>query len=234
MPELAIARLKRARGGHRIVTVGGYLVLVLGFFLAGFLLAPTPDVDKAPAWGLERTRLPHPLPVGEFRLREAGVSDDSDRYDRDRLLGQWTLMYFGYRHCPDICRPTLGVLAEVARRLRSLPGWKARLELAFVSVDPARDTPALLRTYVSSADAGIVAVHGSEKQVAGLAQQVGILYSHGEPDGAGHYLVDHPATILLIDPGAQLRAGFPLPHDPGWIVEQILDIEHAFDVERAG
>ena len=232
MPELSLAPPKHTRRAHRIVT--GYVGLVLGFFLAGFLLVPTPEVDDGPAWGLERTRLPQPLPVGDFSLRAINVSGDFVVYDRERLLGQWTLVYFGYSHCPDVCRPTLSVLAEVARRLRMVPGWKSRMEPVFVTVDPARDTSARLRTYVSRVDGAIVALHGSEKQLAGFAQQIGILYSRGEADGTGNYLVDHPATILLIDPAAHLRAGFPLPHDADRIVDQILDIEQVFDAERAG
>jgi protein SCO1/2 len=143
-------------------------------------------------------------------------------------------MYFGYSHCPDVCRPSLEVLAEIARDLRARPAWTSRLEPVFVTVDPARDTPGVLRAYLSRSGAEPVGLRGSEKQIAGLAQQLGILHTPRAADAAGGYLVDHPATILLIDPSAHLRAGFSLPHDPGRIVEQILDIEHAFAAERAG
>ncbi len=233
MPELAIPRLKRTRGAHRILTTGGSVALVIGFFLAGFLLAPFPKVDNAPTWGIERIRLPQPLPIGDFELWAIATTGDPVRYSRERLLDQWTLMVFGYSSCPDICRPTLSALAELARGVGSVPNPAARPELVFVTVDPARDTPTVLRDYVSRTDAGIVALYGSEKGIAELAQQVGILYSPGDPDGSGNYLVDHPATILLIDPAAHLRAGFPLPHDPQWIVEQIVDIQRAFDAGRA-
>lgn len=231
LPELAISRPAPSRVSHRLRLASGYALLVLGCFAAGYLLGPSADVEKDPSAGLERSKLPRPQPVADFTLQDI---DGSGAYTRERLLHQWTLMYFGYSHCPDVCRPTLGVLAEVARSLRAAPHWTTRLELVFVSVDPARDTAARLRAYLSRSDADLVGLRGSEKQIAGLAQQLGIMHARGNPDEVGGYLVDHPATILLIDPTARLRAGFSLPHDPGRIVEQILDIEHEFTAERTG
>ena len=229
LPELAISRSACTRSSLRLA--GGYAVLILGFFAAGFLLAPSPDVEERPSIGLQRSKLPRPQPVVDFTLEDLAASE---AYTRERLLNRWTLMYFGYSHCPDVCRPTLEVLGEVARALRAAPHWTTRLELVFVSVDPARDTAAALRAYLSRSDADFVGLRGSEKQIAALAQQLGLMHALGDADEGGDYLVDHPATILLIDPAAYLRAGFSLPHDPGGIVEQVLDIEHEFTAERAG
>jgi protein SCO1/2 len=213
---------------------GAYLVLVLGCFLAGFLLAPGPDVGQGPSASLERIKLPRPQPVGDFTLEDIDAKHGTGAYTRDRLLNQWTLMYFGYSHCPDVCRPTLEVLAEVARGLRAAPHRTTRLEVVFVTVDPARDTPGVLRAYLSRSGVDLVGLRGSEKQTAALARQLGLLHAPGDADETGDYLVDHPATILLIDPGASLRAGFPLPHDPGRIVEQVLEIEDEFAIGRTG
>jgi protein SCO1/2 len=194
----------------------GYVLLALGFFAAGFLFMPEFEAGNAPALNLERTKLPRPQPIGAFTLDDIGGSGQSAIYTRERLLGQWTLMYLGYTHCPDVCRPSLAVMAEVARRLRTSGPWLtggARLEAVFVSLDPARDTPDALRAYLAAAGGAITGVRGKEKQTANLAQQLGILHFPRPADDQGAYLVDHPATILLIDPGAQLRGGFTAPWD---------------------
>ena len=230
--ELTGPTAERTRSDHRWLAAGAYLALILGCFLAGFLLVPRPAVDPAPSTDLERIELPSPQPVGDFALEE--VDPRNGPYTRDRLVGQWTLMYFGYSHCPDVCRPTLEVLADVARGLRAAPGWTAELELVFVTVDPARDTPEVLRAYLSRTTADLVGLRGSEHQIAALAAELGLMHAPGDADDSGNYLVDHPATILLIDPDARLRAGFPLPHDPGKMVERVLVIEAAFASGRAG
>jgi hypothetical protein len=102
-----------------VVRVTGYVLLALGFFVAGFLLLPLLEGEDGPALDLERAKLPRPVPVNAFVLDVVGENADPSAYTRERLLGRWTLMYFGYTQCPDVCRPTLAVLAEVARRLRA-------------------------------------------------------------------------------------------------------------------
>jgi protein SCO1/2 len=205
-------------------------MLVLACFLAGYLLIPLPGEEPRSGASAERIRLPEPQPVGDFTLRDIG----GGAYDRARLLGQWTLVYFGYSHCPDVCRPTLAVLTDLARALRARPHPPGRLEVLFVTVDPARDTPEVLRAYLAGAARDVVGLWGSEKQIAALATQLGILHLPGQRDAAGAYIVDHPATILVIDPAAHLRAGFPFPHDPQRMIEQMADIQREFEAGRAG
>ena len=221
---------ERTRGGHRLLTAGAFFALILGCFLTGYLLVPVPSVDPRQPTDPQRIELPSPQPVGEFRLEEVGSTNGV--YTRERLVGQWTLMYFGYSHCPDVCRPTLEVLAEVAHALRAARDRAAELELVFVTVDPARDSREALRAYLSRTSTDVIGLRGSDAQIAALAARLGLMHAPGDADDAGNYLVDHPATILLIDPDARLRAGFPLPHDPGNIVARVLSIEQDFVRER--
>lgn len=225
---LLSAPVERVRGNQRLLTALAYSALVLACFLAGYLLVPAlaPDAGPPTLVGLERVELPRPQPLADFTLED--IDNPGEPYTRERLLGQWTLAYLGYSHCPDVCRPTLEVLAEVARGLRGDPRWKTRLGLVFVTLDPDRDTASVLRAYLSRADANFSGLRGSEAQIAGLAHQLGIMHMLGDADAAGNYLVEHPAIILLIDPAAHLRAGFPLPHDPAGMLERIVEIEHAF------
>ena len=219
--------------------VTGYVLLGLCFFAAGFLLLPLLEDGNGPATSLESVKLPRPQLVGEFSLNDVAANVNSGAYTRERLLNQWTLVLFGYTHCPDVCRPTLAVLADVARRLRAAPQWTARLEstrleLVFVTVDPSRDTAAVLRDFVAGAGADVVGLRGSEKQIANFARQLGIMHLRGPADPQGGYLVDHPATILLIDPSARLRAGFSMPRDAARIVELASEIAADLESEQEG
>ena len=239
MTESATTRPLPARAGRPGLRLIGYALLALGFFAAGFLLLPGPEDGSVPGIDLERVKLPRPVPVGEFLLTDIDGNINSSAYTRDRLLNQWTLMYFGYTHCPDVCSPTLAVVAEVARRLRAAPQWADRLastklELVFVTVDPSRDTPAALRDFLAATKIEMVALRGNEKQIAGLSQQMGIMHLPGPTDSQGRYLIDHPATILLVDPGAQLRAGFSMPRDVARIMELMSEIADEFDAEPSG
>lgn len=228
MAELAADTDRRSTPGARLMTAGAYGLVVVLCFLAGYLFLPSPEPDVGRGADLERIRLPEPVPVGDFSLVEIG---SGGVYERERLLGQWTLMYFGYSHCPDVCRPTLALLAALRGAMETLPGRSERVETVFVSVDPARDSPEVLRGYLP---AGVLGLTGSEREVARLTTQLGIMHLRSEPDASGRYLVDHPATILVIDPSAHLRAGFPFPHDGVALRDQLARIARDFHAPGDG
>jgi protein SCO1/2 len=237
LTEPAAAHPVQPLTSRRVARVAGYVLLALCFFAAGFMLAPLPEDRDLPAVSLDRVKLPRPVPVKEFALDVVDGNVKSGAYTRERLLNQWTLMYFGYTNCPDVCRPTLAVLAEVGRRLRAAPQWTARLassklELVFVTVDPSRDTAAAVRDFLAATDAGIVGLRGSEGQIANLAQQLGIMSLPEPADPQGRYLIDHPATILFIGPGARLRAGFSMPRDADQVTELVSEIATQFEAEQ--
>lgn len=229
--ELTGGRRRRAGGAPPVGTTLGLALLVIACFLAGYLLAPISGEEPRPAVGRDRFLLPQPRPVGEFSL---SAVDGGGVYDRDRLRGQWTLLYFGYTRCPDVCGPALALLAGLARELRARTPGSTGLEAVFVSVDPERDTPGVLRAYLSTMPGEIVGLAGSARQIAALARELGVMHVPGRPDASGDYLVDHPATILIVDPDAHLRAGFPFPHDEALIRERMGDIMRAFEAGRTG
>jgi len=230
MPLSQVAHPARPVVGGRVRTLAAYTLLAATCFAAGLVLAPTSEEAMDASWPIERIRLPSSVPIGEFRLHV--VSGEVRAFTRENLVGRWTLMYFGYTHCPDVCRPALEELSHVTGML-AVHHPELDVQSVFVGVDPERDTPARLRDYASKVDAGIVALHGSEREIAGLARQAGVLFARQKSDVSGSYLVDHPATILLIDPGAHLRAGFPLPHDVTRIVKEVLEMESTFGRARA-
>lgn len=142
------------------------------------------------------------------RLTDFSLTDGAGApFDRSRLEGQWTLAFFGFTHCPDVCPSTLTRLAETLRRLPP----ETALQVIFVTVDPARDDIQTVRRYAANFHDDIVGVTGAPAQIGAVARQAGVIYSKPPASGphAGHYLIDHSTSLALIDPDARLVGQYP-------------------------
>ncbi|MCL4183655.1 MAG: SCO family protein [Burkholderiaceae bacterium] len=164
---------------------------------------PAGDADR-PARAASATIVDDRQPLPEFALR--GTAGDVVRAS---LAGHWSMVFFGYTSCPDVCPGTLALMVELHRRLEAAE----RPKVLFVSVDPARDTPELLAAYVAAFDAGFAGASGTDESIAALAKHLGVSYRRNPPSPGGFYTVDHSASIFLIDPRARLKAVFSPPHD---------------------
>jgi protein SCO1/2 len=188
------------------VAVGVALALSGAFLAWRHWPAPVPAL---PASG----QLPAATLVDDTRPLPAFVLHRADgTLGNTDLAGRWTLMSFGYTFCPDICPTTLATLGEVKAQLaaRGLPAP----QVVFVSVDPARDTPARLAEFVRFFDASFVGATGSDADLAGLVKHLGMQYARHDGPDQEHYVVDHAAVVYLIDPQGRLKATFSWPHDP--------------------
>jgi protein SCO1/2 len=123
------------------------------------------------------------------------------------LQGRPTLVFFGFTHCPDVCPTTLVTLAKV-RRLAALPD----LRVLFVSVDPARDTPAVLAQYVHAFDPDFVGASADAREIGRIAQKFGVAVARVDLPG-GDYTMDHSAAVFLLDRRARIVAVFTPPFD---------------------
>lgn len=121
------------------------------------------------------------------------------------LLGHWTIMFFGYTHCPDFCPTTLTVLAALEKRLRA-DGAAVRPEVVFMSVDAKRDTPAQLASYVPYFDPEFIGITGVDQPaVEAVAAKLGVgVLLTTQADGS--YSVDHSAEIFVVNPQGKLTA----------------------------
>ena len=123
----------------------------------------------------------------------------------DEFRGKVVLLYFGYTACPDVC-PT--DLANIGKALRLLGPAAEGVQPLFVTLDPKRDTPALLRDYVAAFDPRFIALRGSEAEVRRIARSYKVSYrTVARPDGG--YLIDHAAFTFLLDRAGKYVAFFP-------------------------
>ena len=168
---------------------------------------PAQNAPLAAMAGMGATLIADPQPLPAFSLTSA-----QGPVTRDGLIGRWHFVFFGYTQCPDVCPTGLGLMAELQRRLpeRERPG------VLFVSVDPQRDTPALLGEYVPAFDPGFRGATGDDAALAPLLKHLGVMVQRHPPAQPNHpmtYTVDHTASMFLIDPQARLRGVFSPPHD---------------------
>lgn len=138
------------------------------------------------------------------------VSHRGEPFRHDGLTGHWTLMFFGFTHCPGICPTTLATLVDVRKRLHELAASE-QPQIVLVSVDPERDTPERLAGYVAQFDPSVVGVTGPSAAIDEFAASLGIA-RRKIPTGGEDYMVDHSAVVLLLDPQARQAAVFSPPY----------------------
>jgi len=129
-----------------------------------------------------------------------------DAEGRPRTLadfrGKVSVVFFGYTQCPDVCPTTM---AELARVKQAMGADGERVQGVFVSVDPDRDTPEVLKAYVTAFDPTFVALRGSPEQTAAAAREFKVFYAKVAGKTPGSYTVDHTAGSYVIDPTGRLR-----------------------------
>jgi protein SCO1 len=130
----------------------------------------------------------------------------SDPQGKPRSLadfkGKAVVVFFGYTQCPDVCPTTLAALAETMKRL----GPDAdRVQVLFITVDPERDTPALLAQYVPAFDPRFLGLRGDAEATARTAKEFKILYQKVPGASAASYTMDHSAGTYVYDPQGRLR-----------------------------
>ena len=152
--------------------------------------------------------LPKPDALPSFQL----VKHDGTPFDNQALKGRWTFMIFGYTHCPDFCPTTLVEFTHVHKLLAQSPHGVRDVQFVLVSVDPARDTLALLADYVPQFHPSFIGVTGEAAMIARLADSVGAVYARAPGGSDTSYLIDHSTAALLINPQGALQGVFAAPH----------------------
>ena len=118
------------------------------------------------------------------------------RTDKD-FIGHYMLVYFGYTNCPDVCPTTLSVMADA---MEKLGGAAHQVVPIFVTVDPARDTPRVLKSFLASFGPEFVGLTGSPSSIAAVAKEYHVYYRAQKPAKNGNYAVNHSNVIYLMGP----------------------------------
>lgn len=142
------------------------------------------------------------VPAFQLTDHEGRRFSDKDLADRPYLL------FFGYTHCPDVCPTTLSWIAEILDRLGSAA---APLRVVFISVDPERDRPDVLKDYLSSFDDRFVGLTGTTAEVKTVIDQWGI-FVRKVPLAGGDYTIDHTASVFLVGADSRFRGTIDI-HD---------------------
>ena len=190
------------------LTVAGLLVLI-AIIVGGFIKQVSqPRVMTNSELKLDGAFMfdtPRALP--EFAL----VDHRGTPFNGDSLKGQWTLVFFGFTYCPDICPTTMAFLSRFVGELEGLPeGEDTRVVM--VSVDPARDTPERLAEYVPYFNPAFTGVTGEFLDIHRFATALNTPFRK-VPGEDGNYQVDHSANVVLINPRGDYHGFFKAPLD---------------------
>ncbi len=211
-------------GKNLTFMIAGIIALILGLFV-WLNYSPSPTVSQAPPIATKTaTLLPQLKQLKPFSLKDQTGSV----FDNQRLSGQWTFISFGYTHCPDICPTTMAMLTNMDQQLDLLKA-ASPYQVAFVSIDPERDTRQRLAEYLNYFDPSYIGITGSDEELQRLTQPLGILYAKVATEkSALGYVMDHSASIILVDPQGRYHALFSPPHDAREMADDFITITEAY------
>lgn len=162
------------------------------------------------------------LPIDFRTIQDFELLDvNAQPLTQDVFNDTWSLVFFGFTHCPDICPVTLQVMKEVVNALEEQQ--HVAPQIVFVSVDPVRDTADIMKQYIAYFNEDFVGITGDVNKIHDLTRSLGIVASFTANDtDPENYGVDHTASLLLVDPKRRVRAKVTPPHEASKIVADYL------------
>ena len=158
-----------------------------------------------------------PLPAFDL------TGTDGKPFTNDELMGHWSLLYFGYTHCPDACPTTLSALDHMMTALAKTPE-APRPAVHFISVDPKRDDLTLLKNYALYFNPNFTGATGSVDALRALTGPLGVDFSYTPATQQGNYSVNHSSFVVLVDKKGEEVAIFDPPLNPGRMSADYLNI----------
>ncbi len=191
-----------------ILIVAVAAALGLWFGTRTFGTPPPPHLETAVLY-------PTPRALPAFQLTRS----DGQALTLANWQGHWTVAFFGYTNCPDVCPTTLAAFKQ-AWKLLDAAGVANTMRFDFISVDPARDTPEQLTKYVGFFNKDFIAATGTDDELTRLTRALGLLYSR-EQASDGNYAVDHSAAAVIIDPAGHQIGLFRPPFEAAKIAADL-------------
>jgi protein SCO1 len=189
---------------------GAFLSLLLMLLLAACGASASPPAEEPPLAGSPMN--------GRFTL----TNQDGQRVSDTAFAGKYRLTYIGFANCPDVCPVDLAVMGQGLRRFEEQhPERAARVQPLFITVDPERDTPAVLKPFVANFHPRLIGLTGSRAEIDAVVTAHGGSAIKGEARPDGGYIVDHSRYILLMGPNAEPIA--IVPHESPEAIAAELD-----------
>ena len=210
---------KPAASGRRLA------MLAIGGVLLGLLVGWLTIQFASGNWRLgpyeyRGLLMPTPEKVDDFTL----TAHDGQEVRLSNFHDQLVVLYFGYTYCPDVCPATLSALSSAMDELT--PTEKEQIQVLMVTVDPERDSPEVLADYLAHFDPTFLGLTGTDQQLAEATKALGVFYQKGSGSAASGYLVDHTATVSVVDKAGQLRLLFPFGTSSDDIAADLKNLVH--------
>lgn len=189
------------------VGVVALVALIGGVIGALYIAPPSTDSSNTPAYFQE---YPQPRAISPFTLSHHSGKE----FTEASLKEQWSLVFVGYTFCPDICPTTMAELNGIYPQLQQIDSVYP-IRVVFVSIDPKRDTLNRLSEYVSYFNKEFIAVTGEHKSLFPFVRNLGMMYAIADSTDNPNYLVDHSASVVLIDPEGRVVGRFKPTRQPG-------------------
>ncbi|MGA1740785.1 MAG: SCO family protein [Pseudohongiellaceae bacterium] len=207
---------------NTVISCVAFVALVLGLTLNRILSPAVMTNEQLSENGLFVYDAPR-------RINDFSLIDHNDNpVNLELLRGKWTLIFFGYTYCPDICPLTMATLNQFSGLLESEGDYAEDTQVIMVSVDPQRDTVEKLSDYVGFFNDDYLGLTGEYIDIFNLASQLNIAFAY-VPGVGENYLVSHSGEIALINPNGHFHGFFKVPHEPEKMAENYAVVRAAWD-----
>lgn len=186
--------------------------LALLAFVGACQRAPDPAAGTPPLAGAKLG--------GPFSLTD----QDGRRVTQAAFAGRYRLIYFGYTYCPDVCPTGLQTLAKGLKAFEAAdPTRAARVQPIFITVDPARDTPAVMKAYVAAFHPRLIGLTGTPAEIDAVSKRFAVFAQRRDDPGASGYLMDHSSQAMLFGPKGEPIALVPQDQTPADVTKTLQD-----------
>ncbi|GAB4393390.1 MAG: SCO family protein [Gammaproteobacteria bacterium] len=199
----------------------GIIALLLGIYYGNGKQNTHQGIAKWDTSQLHATVFPQARTIQAFNL----INENGQPFTAKDLANHWTFVFFGFTNCPNICPVTMGKLKVLYSQLQqqSLPA-----QVYMISIDPERDTPQRLKTYVQTFNANFHGATGDINEINRLTKELGVVFMKLKPNDndpqQASYGIEHSGSILLFNPQGKLQALFTAPHQPQKMAQEFKQI----------
>lgn len=202
------------------------LTLMASALAAGILVGRTPQAETT--WGaapppVRAVMWPEPQALADVSLH----TQHGEPFGADAFTGRWSLVFFGYLDCPDVCPTSLHAMREMRRLLADRQAAE-ELQFIFVSVDPASDRPSRMAEYLAWYDPAFIGLHGPAAEIRRLADSMAVKFETFVDD-SGYRSIDHTSSVMMIDASGRMVGALPPPLVPEQMAERYLRLRDHLD-----